>query len=67
MMVYQVELDTLIGHRNQVDKIRRLQAALSRSIIERIARGAEVEPGVHMAHVAGRWHDGMYVRKLRVK
>lgn len=57
--VSQEELDALIGVRNQVRRLRKMETRMADDIATRLVDGATVEPGTHIAELDGR-------RRLRV-
>lgn len=65
-VVTQEELNHWFAIQNNIRRLKRLQERLERKILERLAAGAECEPGTHEAEVRTAFQGSRRVIWLKV-
>jgi hypothetical protein len=65
-MVTQGEIESLIGQRNQVRRVKRIYDRQAASVLERLLAGAVIEPGTHTVEVETRIDGPRRVTRLAV-
>lgn len=66
-MVPQADLEQYIYLTNQTRRLRRKRADLGKSIMARLAAGAEIEKGPHVAEIREKDKGDRVLRKLKVR